>query len=60
MPTIAGESLLEPSSIQLLAACQAGDELAAAAVFDRYVARLTWLARSRLASKLRDRVDGCW
>jgi RNA polymerase sigma factor (sigma-70 family) len=48
---------LETSSTQLLAACEAGDELAAAAVFDRYVARLTWLARSRLAAKLRDRVD---
>jgi RNA polymerase sigma factor (sigma-70 family) len=44
-------------SVQLLRRYQAGDELAAEAIFGRYVERLTRLARSRLAAKLAARVD---
>src|SRR5580704_11041024 len=46
----------EPSA-QLVAKYCEGDELAAAALFDRYVGRLTRLAASRLSVKLARRTD---
>lgn len=47
----------QTSSINLLRLLQAGDEAAAAAIFERYAERLTRLARSRLAVRLAARVD---
>src|SRR5262245_41141101 len=44
-------------SADLLRRIQSGDEFAAAEIFDRYVGRLTHLARSRLAAKLASRID---
>lgn len=44
-------------SAQLLVRCVAGDSLAEAALFERYVVRLTLLARSRLSQRLASRVD---
>jgi RNA polymerase sigma factor (sigma-70 family) len=44
-------------SADLLQRLTAGDEAAAVEIFDRYVERLTHLARSRLATKLASRVD---
>lgn len=44
-------------SAQLLARCVAGDSVAEAALFERYVVRLTLLARSRLSQRLASRVD---
>jgi RNA polymerase sigma factor (sigma-70 family) len=41
----------------LLARWNAGDETAATAIFDRYVLRLTALARSRLSERLSRRID---
>src|SRR5262245_43312367 len=41
----------------LLRRLRMGDESAATEVFDRYVERLTHLARSRLAAQLASRVD---
>jgi eukaryotic-like serine/threonine-protein kinase len=46
-----------PASADLLKLLAAGDENAAAAIFERYADRLTRLARSRLASRLAARVD---
>src|SRR5262249_48329184 len=49
---------LSPSpSTDLLRRIRTGDESAAAEIFDRYVGRLTHLARSRLAAKLASRID---
>jgi RNA polymerase sigma factor (sigma-70 family) len=48
---------LQFESAQLLARCVAGDSLAEAALFERYVVRLTLLARSRLSQRLASRVD---
>ena len=45
------------ASADLLRRVQAGDERAANEVFERYVERLTRLARSRLAARLAARVD---
>ncbi|QDU49458.1 protein kinase domain-containing protein [Gimesia panareensis] len=45
------------NSQQLLQMYQAGRNEAATVIFDRYVARLTALAHSRIGSKLRRRVD---
>jgi eukaryotic-like serine/threonine-protein kinase len=50
-------SALPSDSTELLRRLAAGDELAAATIFERYVERLTRLARSRLAAKLAARVD---
>ena len=47
----------ESSAAELLTAWQAGDEHAAAILFERYVVRLTALVRSRLAKSLTRRVD---
>lgn len=44
-------------SAQLLARCVAGDSLAEGQLFERYVVRLTLLARSRLSQRLACRVD---
>src|SRR5262245_44814537 len=44
-------------SIDLLERIAAGDQAAAAVVFERYLERLTRLAQSRLAVKLAARVD---
>src|SRR5438445_12984995 len=44
-------------SADLLSRLATGDERAAEEVFERYVQRLTHLARSRLAAKLASRVD---
>jgi RNA polymerase sigma factor (sigma-70 family) len=44
-------------SAQLLARCTAGDSLAEEQLFERYVVRLTLLARSRLSQRLASRVD---
>lgn len=41
----------------LLARCEQGDEHAAREIYDRYVARLIGLARSRLSRKVSRRVD---
>lgn len=48
---------LPTESAQLLARCAAGDSLAEAALFERYVVRLTLLARARLSRQLAARVD---
>src|SRR5262245_54878689 len=45
------------NSHELLKLAQSGDSGAAAVIFDRYVERLLALARSRLAPKLRRRID---
>lgn len=45
------------NSRELLERYQAGQDDAATALFDRYLARLTALARSRLGPKLRRRID---
>ena len=42
---------------QLFARCLAGDSLAETQLFERYVVRLTMLARSRLSQRLASRVD---
>ena len=47
----------ESSASDLLTAWQAGDERAAAILFERYVVRLTALVRSRLAKSLSRRFD---
>lgn len=44
-------------SAQLLTRCAAGDSVAEAALFERYVVRLTLLARARLSRRLAVRVD---
>src|SRR6187549_2626521 len=44
-------------SAQLLDRCVAGDSVAEAQLFERYVVRLTLLARSRLSQRLASRVD---
>lgn len=44
-------------SVELLRRAAAGDETAETEIFERYVQRLTALARSRLATKLAARVD---
>lgn len=49
--------MTETSSQELLQDYRRGDDAAAAAIFDRYVARLEALARSRLGGMLRRRVD---
>jgi RNA polymerase sigma factor (sigma-70 family) len=45
------------TSSELLVGCREGDEGAATEVFERYVERLTRLARSRLSPRLASRVD---
>ncbi len=45
------------NSRELLAHYQAGDNEAATELFDRYVARLTALARSRVGQRLKRRID---
>ncbi len=45
------------TSSELLANVRAGDEQAAEAIFQRYVQRLTLLARTRLSSRLASRTD---
>lgn len=47
----------DDESIYLLANWKQGDQAAAEKLFQRYVSRLTSLARSRLSPKLRTRVD---
>jgi RNA polymerase sigma-70 factor (ECF subfamily) len=49
--------MTDSTSAQLLARFQQGDEQAAEAIFQRYVSRLTALARSRLAPRLSRRID---
>lgn len=44
-------------SAALLAQWQAGDEAAATEIFERYVRRLTGLARTHMSERLRKRVD---
>ena len=44
-------------SAHLLARCEAGDVRAEAALFERFVVRLTLLARARLSRRLATRVD---
>ncbi len=46
----------EPSA-ELLANYRAGDERAAATLYERYIGRLTRLAASRLSAKLARRTD---
>jgi len=48
---------MDDSSSELLARCADGDEAAAAAIFERYIERLTLLARSRLSPKMAARSD---
>lgn len=50
-------SLLQLPSEQLLLRCRTGDEDASREVFERYLVRLTALARSRLAPRLARRTD---
>ena len=50
-------SLPQMPSDQLLLRCQQGDEDASREIFGRYLARLTALARSRLAPRLAKRTD---
>lgn len=45
------------SGVDLLERWKSGDEAAAAEIFDRYLSRLTALARTRLSPKLARRVD---
>lgn len=45
------------NSKELLQLCQAGESQAATEIFDRYVARLVALARSRISKKLQRRLD---
>jgi RNA polymerase sigma factor (sigma-70 family) len=47
----------EISGVDLLSRWKSGDETAAAEIFDRYLSRLTALARTRLSPKLARRVD---
>jgi len=49
--------LSSPAAAELLPRLVRGDDQAATAVFERYVERLTRLARSRLAAKLAARID---
>src|SRR3954452_7709501 len=49
--------MTEVPSAELLARCRQQDAAAAKALFQRYVERLTRLARSRLSRKLAARVD---
>ncbi len=46
-----------PKSYELLQNYQGGENEAATAIFDRYVERLLALARSRMGSRLKRRVD---
>lgn len=48
---------LPTESAHLLARCAAGDSLAEEALFERYLVRLTLLARARLSRQLAARVD---
>lgn len=48
---------MEPTSAELFARYQQGDETAANEIFSRYVHRLTVLARSRLSARLAQRTD---
>jgi RNA polymerase sigma factor (sigma-70 family) len=50
-------SLSELPSDQLLLRCRQGDEDASREIFERYLVRLTALARSRLAPRLAGRTD---
>src|SRR5688572_10742761 len=56
-PMARSEPSASQSSIELLRLLAAGDEGAAATVFERYAERLTRLARSRLAARLAQRID---
>ncbi len=57
-PFLAGiELAIDAESAALLAQWQAGDEDAATEIFDRYVRRLTGLARSHMSEKLQRRLD---
>ena len=47
----------EADSVDLMARWKAGDEQAAAAIFDRYVNRLIGMARSMLSERMRRRVE---
>jgi len=47
----------EEESIELMKRWQAGDEQAAAVMFDRYVDRLVGLARTRLSGRMKRRVE---
>ena len=49
--------MAEPTSKELLCRHQHGDPDAAAVIFERYLARLLALVRSRLGEKLRSRMD---
>src|SRR5690242_9071558 len=55
-PTVE-RSLEEVASDQLLLRYQQGDEDASREIFERFIARLTALARSRLASRVAKRAD---
>jgi len=48
---------MDRPSDELLRRYREGGESAAAEIFDRYVARLTRLARSRMAARLARRID---
>jgi hypothetical protein len=56
-PATPGTSGEGPSSRELLCDYQAGASEAANLIFHRYVERMLALARSRMSSKLRQRVD---
>jgi len=51
------DPLSQLPSEQLLLRCRTGDEDASREIFERYLSRLTALARSRLAVRLRRRTD---
>lgn len=52
-----GDSVANIPSEQLLLRCRQRDEDASREIFERYLARLTALARSRLAARLQRRTD---
>lgn len=57
MPNANRDSSLTDESMALVARFRAGDERAAAAIYDRYAERLLALARRRLSRKVAARVD---
>lgn len=54
---VSSDSSEQISGVDLLERWKAGDEAAAEEIFDRYLSRLTALARTRLSPKLARRVD---
>lgn len=57
IPMVEGDAHPDSSNRTLLAAWEAGDQSAAALLFQRYLVRLTALARSRLSRQLARRLD---